>query len=148
MKVELDLSAEQLTLLDTSLKDCLLSLTAKQKTELLQNYINTQLESFRVEKPYEGYYRSRPEYEYTDFGKQITDKMSDRIEKAITDKMLDNEELTNYINEVIANVRENLQHTIESAISTYIINHMFQDKDSLQSEIMNTIYNMRSNNRM
>lgn len=146
MKVELDLSAEQLTLLDTSLKDCLLSLTAKQKTELLQNYINTQLESFRVEKKSD-YWRSTPEYEYTDFGKQITDKMSDRIEKAITDKMLDNEELTNYINEVIANVRKNLQHTIESSISTYIINHMFQDKDSLQSEIMRTIYNMRSNNQ-
>ena len=145
MKVELDLSAEQLTLLDTSLKDCLLSLTTKQKTDLLQNYINTQLESFRVEKPYEGYYRSRPEYEYTDFGKQITDKMSSRIEKAITDKMLSNEELTKYIDEVIENVKKNLQETIESSISKYIIEHLFQDKNSLEDEIRNTIYRMRSN---
>lgn len=145
MKVELDLSADQLTLLDKSLKDCLLSLTDDQMVQLLQNYIDNQLESFRVQKE-SSYWRTSPEYEYTDFGKQITDKMSKKIEEAITNEMLNKEEVTKYIDEVIENVKKDLQHTIESSISKYIIEHLFCNKDSLELEIMNTINMMRSNN--
>lgn len=145
MKVEIDLDSEQLSLLDTSLKDLVLSLTKEQQTELLQNYINTQLESFRVPKQSD-YWRSSTEYEYTDFGKQITDKMSERIEQAIVDKMLSNKELTKYINEIIENIKKDLQHIIEYSISNYIVEHLFQDKDSLQSKIQTTIYQMKNDN--
>ncbi len=143
MKVEIDLDSEQLTLLDTSLKDLVLSLTKEQQTELLQNYINTQLESFRVQKQSD-YWRSTPEYEYTDFGKQITDKMSERIEQAIVDKMLSNEELTKYMDSIIEDTKKGLQRIIEYSISNYIVEHLFQDKNSLQQQIRNTIYQMRS----
>ena len=146
MKVELDLSVEQLSLLDKSLKDCLLSLTDEQKIQLLQNYINDQLESFREFKTDSTYWGNSTKYVYTDFGKQVIEGLSGKIEKSITKEMLNNKEIKQYMNEVIEQVKRNLQSSIEKAISDYIVNNLFFNKEDIREEIRITLSKIHNQN--
>lgn len=142
MKVELDLSAEQLNLLDENLKDCLLSLTDSQKEDIIKNYINTQLESFR--KPKQSEYWDSTKYEYTDFGKQMIDGLRDKLADSIKQTSLENEEVKKCMNETIDWIKKNIKNIIQESISNYIINNIFYNKSELQNIVSNTVWRMQN----
>ena len=142
MKIELDEDSEQLKLLDSGLKDLLTGLTKEQQVQLLQNYINNQLEGFRKRKE-TTYWRAEPEYEYTDFGKQVIDGLQDRIQEGITQSILDKPTVQEYINETIQQVEQKLPEIIEKAIIQYTVDNLVSNKQEIFDICLRTYQNMR-----
>ena len=142
MKIELEVNSEQLKLLDSGLKDLLIGLTEEQQVQLLQNYINNQLEGFRKRKE-TTYWRADPEYEYTDFGKQVIDGLQDRIQEGITQSILDKPTVQEYINETIQQVEQKLPEIIEKAIIQYTVDNLVSNKQEIFDICLRTYRNMR-----
>lgn len=142
MKIELEVNSEQLKLLDSGLKDLLTGLTEEQQVQLLQNYINNQLEGFRKRKE-TTYWRADPEYEYTDFGKQVIDGLQDRIQEGITQSILDKPTVQEYINETIQQVEQKLPEIIEKAIIQYTVDNLVSNKQEIFDICLRTYRNMR-----
>lgn len=142
MKIELEVNSEQLKLLDSGLKDLLTGLTEEQQVQLLQNYINNQLEGFRKRKE-TTYWRAEPEYEYTDFGKQVIDGLQDRIQEGITQSILDKPTVQEYINETIQQVEQKLPEIIEKAIIQYTVDNLVSNKQEIFDICLRTYRNMR-----
>lgn len=142
MKIELEVDSEQLKLLDSGLKDLLTGLTEEQQVQLLQNYINNQLEGFRKRKE-TTYWRAESEYEYTDFGKQVIDGLQDRIQESITQSILDKPTVQEYINETIQQVEQKLPEIIEKAIIQYTVDNLVSNKQEIFDICLRTYQNMR-----
>lgn len=142
MKIELEVDSEQLKLLDSGLKDLLTGLTEEQQIQLLQNYINNQLEGFRKRKE-TTYWRADPEYEYTDFGKQVIDGLQGRIQEGITQSILDKPTVQEYINETIQQVEQKLPEIIEKAIIQYTVDNLVSNKQEIFDICLRTYQNMR-----
>lgn len=142
MKIELEVDSEQLKLLDSGLKDLLTGLTEEQQVQLLQNYINNQLEGFRKRKE-TTYWRAEPEYEYTNFGKQVIDGLQDRIQESITQSILDKPTVQEYINETIQQVEQKLPEIIEKAIIQYTVDNLVSNKQEIFDICLRTYQNMR-----
>ena len=142
MKIELEVNSEQLKLLDSGLKDLLTGLTEEQQVQLLQNYINNQLEGFRKRKE-TTYWGADPEYEYTDFGKQVIDGLQDRIQEGITQSILDKPTVQEYINETIQQVEQKLPEIIEKAIIQYTVDNLVSNKQEIFDICLRTYRNMR-----
>ena len=140
MKVELDLSAEQLNLLDENLKDCLLSLTDSQKIDIIKNYMDNQLENFREPKR-NGWGDTK--YEYSDFGKQMIEGLQDKLKDSLQKTALENEEIKNYMNETIEWLKENISKIMQEAISKYIIENLFYNKSELENKVRGVIWSMQ-----
>ena len=140
MKIELDLNSEQLQLLDSNLKECLLSLTDEQKTALLQGYINTQLEGFKKIESF-GYSSN---YVYSDFGKQVIDGLRGSVEKAIVKEMLEQENVRQEIEKVKKEVLPKLTRLVEEGIVKLVVERVFVNPHDLEGIISESIYKERA----
>lgn len=140
MKVELDLSAEQLQELDKGLTELLKTLSSEQKTEIVKTYLETKMdEGFYTRK--DSFYNSRNEL--SSFGQEVINGLQDKIKENISDKLFSNEVIKEKIDEILKSTTNNLESIIETAISTYVVNNLFTHQQDLQQQIRNTIYDMR-----
>lgn len=140
MKVELDLSTEQLQELDKGLLDLLKTLNDDQKIQLIKAYLENKMdENLYIKK--DSFYSSK---ELSSFGKEIFDGLQERIKDSITDELFNNEDLQSDLNDIVNRLKKNLYGIVESSISSYIINNLFRHQDDLQQQIQQTIWSMRS----
>lgn len=140
MKVELDLSTEQLQELDKGLLDLLKTLNDDQKVQLIRAYLENKMdENLYIKK--DSFYSSK---ELSSFGKEIFDGLQERIKDSITDRLFDNEDLQSDLNDIVNRLKKNLYEIVESSISSYIINNLFTHQSDLQQQIQQTIWTMRS----
>ena len=140
MKVELDLSTEQLQELDKGLLDLLKTLNDDQKVQLIKAYLENKMdENLYIKK--DSFYSSK---ELSSFGKEIFDGLQERIKDSITDELFNNEDLQSDLDDIVNRLKKNLYGIIESSISSYIINNLFRHQDDLQQQIQQTIWSMRS----
>lgn len=139
MKVELDLSTEQLAELDKGLVDLISSLTDKQKTEIVKEYLQYKMDDNFYKKS-EGYYSSSTTL--TDFGKEVIDGLQSKVSKNITNSLFKDEEITKRIDDITDYITENLDTIITQSLITYITHNLFQNQQSIQQQIMITVNNM------
>ena len=140
MKVELDLSTEQLQELDKGLLDLLKTLNDDQKVQLIRAYLENKMdENLYIKK--DSFYSSK---ELSSFGKEVFDGLQERIKDSITDRLFDNEDLQSDLNDIVNRLKKNLYEIVESSISSYIINNLFTHQSDLQQQIQQTIWTMRS----
>lgn len=140
MKVELDLSTEQLQELDKGLLDLLKTLNDDQKIQLIKAYLENKMdENLYIKK--DSFYSSK---ELSSFGKEIFDGLQERIKDSITDELFNNEDLQSDLNDIVNRLKKNLYGIVESSISSYIINNLFRHQDDLQQQIQQTIWSIRS----
>lgn len=140
MKVELDLSTEQLQELDKGLLDLLKTLNDDQKVQLIKAYLENKMdENLYIKK--DSFYSSK---ELSSFGKEIFDGLQERIKDSITNELFNNEDLQLDLNDIVNRLKKNLYEIVESSISSYIINNLFRHQDDLQQQIQQTIWSMRS----
>lgn len=140
MKVELDLSTEQLQELDKGLLDLLKTLNDDQKVQLIRAYLENKMdENLYIKR--DSYYNSK---ELSSFGKEIFDGLQERIKDSIIDRLFDNEDLQSDLNDIVNRLKKNLYEIVESSISSYIINNLFTHQSDLQQQIQQTIWTMRS----
>lgn len=140
MKVELDLSTEQLQELDKGLLDLLKTLNDDQKVQLIKAYLENKMdENLYIKK--DSFYSSK---ELSSFGKEIFDGLQERIKDSITNELFNNEDLQSDLNDIVNRLKKNLYEIVESSISSYIINNLFTHQSDLQQQIQQTIWTMRS----
>lgn len=144
MKVELDLSTEQLQELDKGLLDLLKTLNDDQKVQLIRAYLENKMDENLYIK-HDSYYNSK---ELSSFGKEIFDGLQERIKDSIIDRLFDNEDLQSDLNDIVNRLKKNLYEIVESSISSYIINNLFTHQSDLQQQIQQTIWTMRSSGEL
>lgn len=143
MKVELDLSEEQLKRLDEDLTSVLKNLSEEQKISIIQAYLIDKFNKF--EYTYTTSWGSK-ETKISDFGKQLIDGLQNKIEDSISNKILKDEKLKSFIKDTIDNVEANLQNTIEKAISEYITENLFSNTDKIRYFIQEEFQSRRDPN--
>ena len=143
MKVELDLSEEQLKRLDEDLTSVLKNLSEEQKISIIQAYLIDKFNKF--EYTYTTSWGSK-ETKISDFGKQLIDGLQNKIEDSISNKILKDEKLKSFIKDTIDNVEANLQNTIEKAISEYITENFFSNTDKIRYFIQEEFQSRRDPN--
>lgn len=145
MKVELDLSTEQLSELDKGLSNLLKTLTDEQKTEIVKEYLQNQM-SNNFYKKHEGYF-SNSYTELSDFGKKVMDGLQKKVAENITNNLFEDEEITKRIEDTTSRIIKNIDEIITKSLVTYIINNLFRDTNSIQYQIENTVNNMLNSRR-
>lgn len=133
MKIELEVSAEQLKELDKGLNNLLLNLNEEQQVQLIQGYLNKQFQDL-YEK--DSYWSNT---ELTDFGKQLIQGLQEQISKSITDKLLEQENVKKEMDEITQKVLDTLPDIIPKAITEYIVGNLFQNRGEINTMI-NTVY--------
>ena len=133
MKIELEVSAEQLKELDKGLNNLLLNLNEEQQVQLIQGYLNKQFQDLYKKDSYWS------NTELTDFGKQLIQGLQEQISKSITDKLLEQENVKKEMDEITQKVLNTLPDIIPKAINEYIVGNLFQNKGEI-STMINTIY--------
>lgn len=141
MKIELEVTAEQLNELDKGLNNLLLNLTEQQQVELIQGYLNKQFQDIYKE---ETYYSSEI---LSDFGKNLVQNLQAQISHSITSEIINNENVKKEINKITQNVLQDLPDIIPNAITEYIVRNLFQNKGEITTMIQNTYWNNRNRER-
>lgn len=133
MKIELEVSAEQLKELDKGLNNLLLNLNEEQQVQLIQGYLNKQFQNLYKKDSYWS------NTELTVFGKELIQGLQEQISKSVTSKLLEQENVKKEMDEITQKVLDTLPDIIPKAINEYIVGNLFQNKGEI-STMINTIY--------
>lgn len=133
MKIELEVSAEQLKELDKGLNNLLLNLNEEQQVQLIQGYLNKQFQDLYKKDSYWS------NTELTAFGKELIQGLQGQISKSVTSKLLEQENVKKEIDEITQNVLNNLSDIIQKSITQYIVDNLFSNKQDIY-DIADTKY--------
>ena len=133
MEIRLDLSTEQLAYLDKDLTVLLKELTDEQKIEILKAYMINKFENWETKN-------SWGNTVLTDFAKEIVNGLQKKICDAITEDVLQDENLKKAMEEVIEQVKKELGHTIEAGIINYIVLNLFNNKEDIEKMVYPKIW--------
>ena len=153
MKVELDLSALQLKMLDESMTKLLENLSEEQKMTIVSNYINHKFDNLEVKSNFyndsASYYRNS-ETELTKFGKELIFSLQEKITKTVSEMVMEHENYNKIIEENTEKIIKKLPEILEKAISNYIAENICTSKDKIydvvHSEINDIRYRMMNRN--
>ena len=132
MKVELNLSTEQLKDLDDNVTNLLNNLTDEQKIEIIKNYINFQFDKLSYTHK-DNFWGDKKEI--SEFGRKLITGLQDQITNSVSEEIMNDENLKSFINETIDNVKKDLPNIIETSISKYIVDNLFNSYHDIQEAI-------------
>lgn len=138
MKIELEVSAEQLKELDKGLNNLLLNLNEEQQVQLIQGYLNKQFQDLYKKDSYWS------NTELTVFGKELIQSLQEQISKSITSKLLEQENVKKEMDEITQKVLDTLPDIIPKAITEYIVGNLFQNKGEINTMINNIYWEHRN----
>lgn len=138
MKIELEVSAEQLKELDKGLNNLLLNLNEEQQVQLIQGYLNKQFQDLYKKDSYWS------NTELTAFDKELIQGLQEQISKSITSKLLEQENVKKEMDEITQKVLDTLPDIIPKAITEYIVGNLFQNKGEINTMINNIYWEHRN----
>lgn len=143
MKIEIDLSVEQMKDLENDLKGFLHGLSEEQNTAIIQNFLQAQFDELFYEKKDCGYWGNSSSFVLSDLGKTIIDGLKESVKKAITEELLADENLQKAIHDTVKTTKNHLTDYVQEGIVKYTINEIFCDKH----RVMDIVYqNFRNRN--
>lgn len=143
MKVELDLSSDQLRYLDNSLTELVKNLTEEQQITILNNYMQTQMENLIIKNKSTNFYSSSSSTTLTELGQHLVNGLQARVADAITDKILETEDIKKLMEDYTKQVIDNLPSTIMKSINSYVVDQIFLSKDRMQDILTQQSYELR-----
>ena len=143
MKVELDLSSDQLRYLDNSLTELVKNLTEEQQITILNNYMQTQMENLIIKNKSTNFYSSSSSTTLTELGQHLVNGLQARIANAITDKILETEDIKKLMEDYTKQVIDNLPSTIMKSINSYVVDQIFLSKDRMQDILTQQSYELK-----
>ena len=144
MKVELDLSSDQLRYLDNSLTELVKNLTEEQQITILNNYMQTQMENLIIKNKSTNFYSSSSSTTLTELGQHLVNGLQARIADAITDKILETEDIKKLMEDYTKQVIDNLPSTIMKSINSYVVDQIFLSKDRMQNILTQQSYELKN----
>lgn len=138
MKIELEVSAEQLKELDKGLNNLLLNLNEEQQVQLIQGYLNKQFQDLYKKDSYWS------NTELTVFGKELIQGLQEQISKSVTSKLLEQENVKKEMDEITQKALDTLPDIIPKAITEYIVGNLFQNKGEINTMINNIYWEHRN----
>lgn len=144
MKVELDLSSDQLRYLDNSLTELVKNLTEEQQITILNNYMQTQMENLIIKNKSTNFYSSSSSTTLTELGQHLVNGLQARIADAITDKILETEDIKKLMEDYTKQVIDNLPSTIMKSINSYVVDQIFLSKDRMQDILTQQSYELKN----
>lgn len=143
MKVELDLSSDQLRYLDNSLTELVKNLTEEQQITILNNYMQTQMENLIIKNKSTNFYSSSSSTTLTELGQHLVNELQARIADAITDKILETEDIKKLMEDYTKQVIDDLPSTIIKSINSYVVDQIFLSRDRIQDILTQQSYELR-----
>lgn len=144
MKVELDLSSDQLRYLDNSLTELVKNLTEEQQITILNNYMQTQMENLIIKNKSTNFYSSSSSTTLTELGQHLVNGLQARVADAITDKILETEDIKKLMEDYTKQVIDNLPSTIMKSINSYVVDQIFLSKDRMQDILTQQSYELKN----
>ena len=143
MKIEIDVSVEQMQDLENDLRGFLHGLSEEQNTAIIQNFLQAQFDKLFYEKKDCGYWGNSSSFVLSDLGKTIVDGLKESVRKAITEELLADANLQKAIQDTVETTKNHLTDYVQEGIVKYTINEIFCDK----SRVMDIVYqNFRNRN--
>jgi uncharacterized membrane-anchored protein YjiN (DUF445 family) len=143
MKIEIDLSVEQMKDLEEDLRGFIKGLSEEQHTAIIQNFLQAQFDELFYEKKDCGYWGNSSSFVLSDLGKTIVDGLKESVRKAITEDLIADANLQKAIQDTVEQTRNHLTDYVQEGIVKYTINEIFCDKN----RVMDIVYqNFRNRN--
>ena len=139
MNINLDIKEDQLVHLDGDLREFFTNLSEDQKMLIVQTYFNKKLDT--IEKEYNTYWMSNADLKWKDLSKYLSEGIRDKIQYVATEKLTESEEFSGIVDEIIKAVQPELYDIITRAIGSYVIDHLFVDKEVLVTTVNRSITN-------
>lgn len=130
MEVKIEMDSTQLQLLDTNLKEFILSLNDEQKTKLVQDYMFSKFDDLFYEKVS---YSS--DKRLSNFGQSVVKGLQEKINESVLDKIMENPEIQNILDTSINEVEKNMKDIISNAISEYVLKNLFTRPDEIRAQV-------------
>lgn len=143
MKVELDLSTEQLESLDKDLTDLLKNLSEEQRIEILKGYIIDKFD--KLEHKYTDHWGTE-RTQLSQFGDELVKGLQDKISESVSEEIMNNVLDLDVIKKTTQNIKNQLPEIIENSISQYIVDNLFNNKQEIGDIINSYLWNIRNNN--
>lgn len=147
MKVELDLSALQLKMLDESMTKLLENLTDEQKMTIVSNYINHKFDVMEEKNSLNynscaAYYRN-DETNLSAFGKELVSSLQGKITETVSKMVMEHENYNKIIEKNTTEVINKLPDILEKAISNHVAETLCNSKYGIESRIQTELWNIR-----
>ena len=147
MKVELDLSALQLKMLDESMTKLLENLSEEQKMTIVSNYINHKFDALEYE--FQNSWGSK-ETKLSEFGQKIVTCLQEKITETVSTMVMEHENYQKIIDENTEKIINKLPEILEKAMSKHIAENICTSKekiyDAVQSEMDHIRYMINNRN--
>ena len=146
MKVEFDLSALQLKMLDESMTKLLENLSEGQKMTIVSNYINHKFDVIEAESnsynSCSAYYRN-DEKKLSAFGKELVCALQEKITETVSKMVMEHENYKKIIDENTEKIINRLPEILEKAISNHAAETLCNSKYEIESRIQMELCQMR-----
>lgn len=132
MKIELEIDAEKLELLDTNLTDLLSNLSAEQKTEIIKSYLLHQFDKWEIVTTTSW---GTKQSSLSTFANEIISGLKDAIREDIFKEVMLDPSFVEQIGTLSKEIKEDFPNIVREAICNYVADNLFANKHSVRDQI-------------
>lgn len=132
MKIELEIDAEKLELLDSNLMDLLSNLSAEQKTEIIKSYLLHQFDKWEIVTTTSW---GTKQSSLSTFANEIMSGLKDAIREDIFKEVMLDSSFVEQIGTLSKEIKEDFPNIIREAICNYVADNIFANKHSVRDQI-------------
>lgn len=132
MKIELEIDAEKLELLDSNLTDLLSNLSAEQKTEIIKSYLLHQFDKWEIVTTTSW---GTKQSSLSTFANEIISGLKDAIREDIFKEVMLDPSFVEQIGTLSKEIKEDFPNIVREAICNYVADNLFANKHSVRDQI-------------
>lgn len=132
MKIELEIDAEKLELLDANLTDLLASISAEQKTEIIKSYLLHQFDKWEVITTTSW---GTKQSSLSTFANEVMSGLKNAIREDIFKEVMQDPSFSEQIGTLSKEVKEEFPNIIREAICAYVTDNLFANRHSVRDQI-------------
>lgn len=132
MKIELEIDAEKLELLDANLTDLLASISAEQKTEIIKSYLLHQFDKWEVVTTTSW---GTKQSSLSAFANEVMSGLKSAIREDIFKEVMLDPSFIEQIGALSKEIKEDFPNIIREAICNYVADNLFANKYSVRDQI-------------
>lgn len=132
MKIELEIDAEKLELLDGNLTDLLSNLSAEQKTDIIKSYLLHQFDKWESTSITTW---GEKKTTLSTFANHVIAGLKDAIRQEIFTEVLQDPSFIEQIDALSKEARRDLPNIIREAICSYVTDNLFANRNTVRDQI-------------
>ena len=132
MKIELEIDAEKLELLDASLTDLLAGISAEQKTEIIKSYLLHQFDKWETHSTTSW---GEKKTTLSEFANHVIAGLKDSIRQEIFKEVMQDPSFVEQIGILSKEIKADFPNIIREAICAYVADNLFMNRNTVRDQI-------------